>query len=104
MYETIPEEDDGDGCDTCSDSSMTSSAEGSAKTTAGSVSIGGAFGGKSRDEDGTIDRVPDPPETLKKWLLTLKRKNSAAGIDMLYNLRVRLLVHPCRSPVRSALR
>jgi len=61
-------------------------AEGSAKTSVTSLAMG-AFGGKSRDEDGTVDRVPDPPETLKKWLLTLKRKNACAGVDTLFNLR-----------------
>lgn len=61
--------------------------EGSAATSVGSVSIGGAFGGKSRDEDGTIDRVPDPPEALKKFLLVFKRKNFNAGIDVMGALR-----------------
>jgi len=64
-----------------------SKAEGSASTTVGSASIGGAFGGKSRDEDGTIDRVPDPPEALKKFLIVFKKKNFSAGIDLLGALR-----------------
>lgn len=62
--------------------------EGSLSTTAGSLSLGAAFGGKSRDADGSVDRVPDPPEALKKWLLTLKLKNVAAGVDFIYSLRV----------------
>ncbi|KAL1528754.1 hypothetical protein AB1Y20_010085 [Prymnesium parvum] len=61
--------------------------EGSLSTTAGSLSLGAAFGGKSRDADGSVDRVPDPPEALKKWLLTLKLKNVAAGVDFIYSLR-----------------
>jgi len=47
----------------------------------------GAYGGKSRDADGTIDRVPDPPEKLLKWLLVFKAKNKSAGIDLMFNLR-----------------
>ena len=40
-----------------------------------------------RDDDGTIDLVPDPPEAMKKWLLVLKLKNKQAGIDMYETFR-----------------
>mmetsp|Transcript_9030 Transcript_9030/g.20195 ORF Transcript_9030/g.20195 Transcript_9030/m.20195 type:complete len:269 (-) Transcript_9030:589-1395(-) len=64
-----------------------SKAEGSGATTAGSLSLGGAFGGKSRDADGTMDRVADPPEMLKKWLLTIKLKAASLSIDLIFSLR-----------------
>ncbi len=38
--------------------------------------------GKTRDEDGTVDRVPDPPEALKPTLLAFKDKAIAEGIDL----------------------
>ena len=41
-----------------------------------------ARAGKTRDADGTVDRVPDPPEALNKWLLVLKLKNKSAMIDI----------------------
>lgn len=43
---------------------------------------------KTRDTDGTVDRVPDPPEALKKWLLLLKMKNTSAGIGLAEMLRL----------------
>ena len=43
----------------------------------------GAEGQKTRDTDGTIDRVPDPPESLKKWLILFKMKNESAGIGLI---------------------
>jgi len=58
-----------------------SKAEGSGATDTSS------YGGKTRDEDGTVDRVPDPPEALKKWLLVLKLKNKAAMVDLPGTLR-----------------
>jgi len=58
-----------------------SKAEGSGATDASS------FAGKTRDADGTVDRVPDPPEALNKWLLVLKLKNRSAMINLPSTLR-----------------
>ncbi len=38
--------------------------------------------GKTRDEDGTVDRVPDPPDHLKFWLLVLQLKIKVEEIDL----------------------
>lgn len=58
-------------------------AEGNANADPNAVSFGGGMNdGKSRDLDGTVDRVPDPPETLKPWILVLSQKVKAEGIDL----------------------
>ena len=35
-----------------------------------------------------MDRVADPPEMLKKWLLTIKLKAASLSIDLIFSLRV----------------
>ena len=42
---------------------------------------------KRRDDDGTVDRSPDPTPELRKWLLLLKVKNEVDGIDLHERLR-----------------
>jgi len=42
--------------------------------------------GAARDENG-IDWVPDPPETLRKWLLLFKMQNESKGIGLFQSLR-----------------
>ena len=38
---------------------------------------------KTRDEDGTVDRVRDPPEEMKPVLAALREKCKVENIDLL---------------------
>jgi len=47
--------------------------------------------GATRAADGSIDRVPDPPESLRPFLLSLKKMAKAHGIGKTSHFRAALL-------------
>jgi len=63
-------------------------AAGSGMADSGSINLGGLTGGKTRNEDGTLDRVDDPPDEILKWLLAMKLKcKTISGVDLVYSMR-----------------
>ena len=58
--------------------------------------------GKTRDDDGTVDRVGDPPQRLWAVLAAFKYKCEVENIEIVSIFEVPALAAPSHAPVATA--